>query len=79
MNPISDEQVALFMSLFRGRQDAYARYWEKGGQSGYSPAYHFNWTEFQAFKKQGGTLKEFKNKQLLPLTKEVILKHLTGQ
>jgi len=30
--------LALFRSLFRGREDVYAVRWEKGGMSGYSPA-----------------------------------------
>ena len=35
------ERVALFMSLFKGREDVFARRWEKwqGGVSGYSPVY----------------------------------------
>ena len=35
------ERVALFMSLFRGRDDVFARRWQKweGGISGYSPVY----------------------------------------
>ena len=35
------ERVALFASLFRGREDVFARRWEKseGGVSGYAPAY----------------------------------------
>jgi len=36
---ISEQQLELFMSLFRGRTDVYARHWEKDGRSGYSPAY----------------------------------------
>jgi len=34
------EKVRLFMSLFRGREDMYAKRWEnsKKGKSGYSPA-----------------------------------------
>ncbi|HKZ57360.1 MAG TPA: hypothetical protein VJ024_06630, partial [Thermodesulfovibrionales bacterium] len=76
---ITSEQVDLFQSLFRGRQDVYARYWEKGDHSGYSPAYEFDWTEFRAFKNKGGTLKDFPNKRIMPLTAEVAKKHLTGQ
>lgn len=35
------ERVALFMSLFKGREDVFARRWQKwqGGVSGYSPVY----------------------------------------
>ena len=62
MRLMTSEQVDLFQSLFRGRQDVYARYWEKGDHSGYSPAYEFDWAEFRAFKNKGGTLKDFPNK-----------------
>ena len=36
-----EERVALFMSLFHGREDVFARRWQKwdGGVSGYSPGY----------------------------------------
>jgi len=67
------------MSLFRGRADVYARHWEKDGRSGYSPAYEFNWDEFMAHKRRGGSMKDFENKKLIPLTKEIVKKHLLGQ
>ena len=67
------------MSLFRGRADVYARHWEKDGRSGYSPAYEFNWDEFMAHKRRGGSMKDFENKKPIPLTKEIIKKHLFGQ
>ena len=76
---ITSEQVDLFQSLFRGRQDVYARYWEKGDHSGYSPGYEFDWAEFLVFKNKGGTLKDFPNKRLIPLTPEVARKNLLGQ
>jgi len=41
MVPPSTHQIELFMSLFRGRTDVYARRWEKDGKSDYSPAYEF--------------------------------------
>ncbi len=79
MIPIGDQQLELFMSLFRGRMDVYARHWEKDGRSGYSPAYKFNWDEFKAHKRRGGSMKDFENKELIPLTNEVVKKHLIGQ
>ena len=37
-SPLSDK-IALFMSLFQGRQDVCARRWEsRNGRAGYSPA-----------------------------------------
>jgi len=78
MLPSGSQQIELFMSIFRGRSDVYARRWEKDGRSGYSPAYEFNWDEFMSHKRRGGSLKDFENKRLLPLTPEVIKKHLLG-
>jgi len=78
MLPVHPHSVDLFMSLFHGRSDAYARRWEKEGRSGYSPAYEFNWDEFMAHKRRGGSLKDFKNKRLLALTDSVIKRHLLG-
>ena len=77
-NLVSEENIELYCSLFCGRQDVYARHWEKNEKSGYSPAYDFNWSEFLAFKSQGGSLKDFPNKKLIPLTPDVIKKHLFG-
>jgi len=79
MTTITDQQLELFMSLFRGRKDVYARRWEKEGRSGYSPAYDFNWNEFWAHKRRGGSMKDFENKKPLPLTKEVVRQHILGQ
>ena len=76
---VNDEQISFFASLFRGRFDVYARYWEKSGHSGYSPAYSFNWNEFMAHKRAGGSIKTFENKTLLPLTHEVFRDHLNGR
>lgn len=79
MITVTDQQLELFMSLFRGRADVYARRWEKDGKSGYSPAYDFNWDEFMAHKRRGGSMKDFENKKLLPINKEIIKKHLLEQ
>ncbi|OGZ71647.1 MAG: hypothetical protein A2998_01060 [Candidatus Staskawiczbacteria bacterium RIFCSPLOWO2_01_FULL_37_25b] len=78
MITITEEQLNLFLSLFRGRLDVYARRWEKNGKSGYSPAYSFNWVEFMEFKNNGGNLKSFANKKFIPLTPDIIKKHLFG-
>lgn len=74
-----DENIALYSSLFRGRTDVFARFWEKDRHSGYSPAYSFNWNEFLAHKQKGGSMKTFENKKAIPLTKEIIKQHLLGQ
>lgn len=75
---ITNENVQLFMSLFKGRGDIYAKRWEKNGKSGYGPAYKLDWQEFNAFKAKGGKFADFQNKTPLPLTWEVIHSHLEG-
>ena len=70
--------LALYRSIFRGRDDCYARYWEKNGRSGYSPAYALNWQDFKRHQGGGGTMRDFANKTLLPITDEIISKHITG-
>ncbi|OHA09590.1 MAG: hypothetical protein A3A44_03255 [Candidatus Sungbacteria bacterium RIFCSPLOWO2_01_FULL_60_25] len=75
----TDDQVELYRALFQGRSDVFARYWEKNGRSGYSPAYSFNWNEFLAHKERGGSMKTFENKKLVPLTPEMLKQHLFGR
>src|SRR5947209_6191302 len=38
-----DSKIALFRSLFKGRDDVYALRWEAKGKTGYSPASIRNW------------------------------------
>lgn len=79
MLSIDQQQFELYMALFRGRTDVWARHWERDGRSGYSPAYEFDWDEFMAHKGRGGTLKNFANKRLIPFTPDIVKKHLIGQ
>ncbi len=79
MSVLSNDNLQLFMSLFRGRTDVFARHWEKNGKSGYSPAYDFNWQEFMAFKATGGTMRDFPNKKIVPLSSSVVRSHLLGE
>lgn len=76
---VTDDQLNLYLSLFRGRTDVYARRWEKDGKSGYSPAYDFDWNEFLAHKRRGGTMTTFEKKTAIPLTPDIVRKHLVGQ
>ncbi len=56
------EQVDVFMSLFRGRTDTYARYWEKNGRSGYSPAYGVIGENLTSLRSTAAHLKILKTK-----------------
>ena len=72
-------QFRYFVSLFRSRSDVYARRWQKGAESGYSPAYEFNWASFNAHRARGGNLRDFKDKQTAALTLGTFLRHVRGE
>jgi len=73
-------KIALFRSLFRGREDVYAVRWEgKAGKSGYSPAAAMDWRAINAARPEERKCIARKTRMLLPLTEEVIRKHLTGK
>jgi len=76
---ISDDQIKIFQDLFKGREDVYARRWEKEGKAGYMPAYEIDWNEYQKFKLKGGLFKDYKDKRNLLFNKNSILEHLTGK
>lgn len=75
-----DEKIALFRSLFRGREDVYARRWQslKTGKSGYSPACANEWVP-GVCPKPKGSCKDCAHRELLPLTDAVIETHLRGR
>lgn len=75
----NQEKLAIYKALFQGRTDAFPRRWEKDGKSGWTPAYSFDWGEFNTHRAHGGTIKDFKNKTLMPLTDGVLLNHLLGK
>jgi len=71
----TQDKIRLFRSLFRGRDDVYAVRWEgKNGKSGYSPACIRDSRSFFASKTEA-----VKQRQLLPLTDQVIHDHLSGK
>lgn len=74
-----NDQVGIFQSLFKGREEVFAIRWEKDGKTGYMPAYDLNWDEFAKHKLRGGTLKDFPHKQFSKLTEDRIINHLTGK
>jgi len=70
--------IELYKSLFKGRTDIYAVRWSKDGKSGYMPAYKVDWTDFNKHKAQGGTFKDYKNKEFLLFDDKAIETHLSG-
>jgi very-short-patch-repair endonuclease len=79
-NSPPEAKIALFRGLFRGRDDVYPRRFEsqKTGRSGYQPACGNEWVKGLCDK---GRVKcvECPNRRFLPVSDEVIRKHLSGQ
>jgi superfamily II DNA or RNA helicase/very-short-patch-repair endonuclease len=75
----SDEKIALFRSLFRGREDVYPRRFEsrKTGKSGYAPACANEWVR-GICEKPRIKCAECPHRRFLPVTDEVIRWHLSG-
>lgn len=63
-----ETKIALFRSLFRGREDVYPKRFEnmKTGKSGYQPACRNPWVE------------KSEDREFLPLTDDVMRNHLSG-
>ncbi|WP_163325539.1 DEAD/DEAH box helicase [Draconibacterium mangrovi] len=76
---VAENNIDLYKSLFRGRTDIYAVRWEKDGRSGYIPAYKVDWTDYNRHKAQGGTFKNYKNKEYLPFDNSAIESHFSGK
>jgi hypothetical protein len=73
-------KVALFRSLFRGRDDVYAIRWEsETGKSGYSPASIRDWDALRLIPKSEWKKKDKETRQLLPLTDAAVHNHLAGK
>ena len=72
-----DDKIELFQSLFRGRTDVYAKrcYSKKHGSSYYIPACKNEWVKGLCDRTRI-KCKDCANRDLLPLTKEVINAHL---
>ncbi len=76
----SQVKIALFRSLFRGREDVYARRFEsrKTGKSGYAPACGNEWIR-GVCEKPRIKCSDCSHQRFLPITDEVIRYHLSGR
>src|ERR1700694_528967 len=74
-----EAKIALFRSLFRGREDIYPRRFEsrKTGKSGYAPACANEWVR-GICEKPRIKCSECPNRRFLALTEDVIRWHLSG-
>lgn len=75
----TDEKVALFRRLFRGRDDVWALRWESktSGKSGYSPACANEW-QLGICGKPRIKCGDCVHRQLIPVSDLVIYQHLAG-
>ena len=75
-----DERVALFMSLFKGRKDVFARRWfsKSTGKAGYQPVCVNEWRRGVCDKKKFKCA-ECPNRDFAPLTSQDVYRHLEGK
>jgi superfamily II DNA or RNA helicase len=76
----TDEKLALFRRLFRGRTDVYPVRWESKttGKAGYSPACANEWRP-GVCEKPRIKCGDCGNRMLIPLSDKVIYDHLAGE
>jgi superfamily II DNA or RNA helicase len=74
------QRIVLFRSLFRGREDVYARRWENAdGRSGYVPAAVKDWKAINQSRPEERKKVDQKTRKFLPVTDTVIENHLLGR
>jgi superfamily II DNA or RNA helicase len=74
-----EEKIALFRSLFKGREDVFARRFEsvRTGKSGYQPVYRIEWANGVLHKPNNPRAKS-SSQDFVSLSNEVIRSHLLG-
>ncbi|MGD9548999.1 MAG: DEAD/DEAH box helicase family protein [Candidatus Krumholzibacteriia bacterium] len=74
------EKVALFRSLFAGRDDVFAKFWQnpKTGRKGYAPACRNEWVR-GVCEKPRVKCGECPDQAFIPVTDEVVTEHLRGR
>ena len=74
-----EQRIALFRSLFHGRDDVYAVRWENAdGRSGYMPKADRDWKAYLRAKDQDRKKVDRLTRKFRPLTDEVVRGHLVG-
>ncbi len=75
-----EDKIALFRSLFRGRDDVYPRRFEsrRSGKSGYTPACANEWAP-GVCEKPKVKCAECRRRSFLPVTDKAIRRHLSGR
>ncbi len=78
----SQQKLALFRSLFRGREDLFPKLWtSRAGKKGYSPACTNDWASGVCGKTRKPPVKcsDCDNRKFLTVTDQVIMDHLQGR
>ena len=75
----AEQRIALFRSLFHGRDDVYAVRWENtDGRYGYMPKADRNWKAYFRAKDEDRKKVDRQTRKFRPLTDEVVRGHLVG-
>ena len=75
----TDEHVKLFASLFRGRDEVFAKRWEsRSGRSGFTPVCKHEWVR-GICKKPRIKCSECFHREFVPLTPDIIRQHFMGK
>ena len=74
------EKVALFRSLFRGRDDVFPLRWQnsKTGKTGYAPACHNEWVR-GVYEKPRMKCSNCPDQAFVPVAEDVVRSHLQGR
>ncbi|MEJ2901359.1 hypothetical protein WAE58_02915 [Pedobacter panaciterrae] len=72
------DNLLLYRSLFKGREDVYAIHWSKGTKSGYMPAKLYDPYISKVYKKSTNP-NNSETANYLPLTDDQIQRHLEGR
>ena len=76
----AEQRIALFRSLFRGREDVYAVRWESpDGHSGYAPKADRDWKAYLDAKAADRKKVDRQTRKFRPQTDEVVRGHLMGE
>lgn len=74
------QRITLFRTLFRGREDVYARRWQNDdGRHGYVPAAVKDWKAINKSRPEERKKVDQKTRRFLPMTDAVVENHLLGK
>jgi superfamily II DNA or RNA helicase len=76
----AEQRIALFRSLFRGREDVFAIRWQNDdGRSGYMPKADRDWKSYLGAKEEDRKRVDRLTRKYRPLTDDVAREHLVGE